>query len=151
MDRSLSAWKKLVPALICGLGASLAFAADPIGYVKTVSGDARVISGSGSVPARPGTPLAAGDQVQTGPGASCGVTLRDNTQMAFGPSTRFTFEEYLFAPAKGDLRLAGRIGAGTLHYVSGSIAQLRPQAVELKTPNGIIGIRGTTLAVLVEP
>lgn len=134
-------------ALALGLPAARA---EPIGYVKTVSGEATVTSGTANTRAQPGTPLQVGDVLRTGPGASLGVTLKDNTVMAFGPSTTFTFEDYLFAPAKGELKLGGKITAGSLHYVSGAIAKLKPEGVALKTPTGTIGVRGTTLAIRVE-
>jgi len=128
----------------------VAHAAEPAGYVKTVGGEATVTSAGKTVAASAGAPLVAGDVIKTGPGGSLGVTLRDNTLMSFGPSTSFTLEDYLFAPAKGDLKLGGKIAAGTLHYVSGSIAHLKPDAVAIKTPTGIIGVRGTRFVVVVE-
>ncbi len=120
------------------------------GYVKTVTGEANIVSGGKTVAAQAGTPVAAGDVIKTGPSGSMGVTLKDNTVMSFGPSTSFTLEDYLFAPAKGDLKLGGKIASGTLHYVSGAIAHLKPDAVAFKTPTGIIGVRGTRFVVVVE-
>jgi hypothetical protein len=70
--------------------------------------------------------------------------------MSFGPSTEFTIEDYLFAPTKGGLKLGGRIVGGTLNYVSGTIAKLKPDAVMLKTPTGTIGVRGTHFVLKVE-
>lgn len=126
-------------------------AAEPIGYVKTASGEATVTTAAGAASrVQPGTALQVGDVLKTGAGANVGVTLKDNTMMSFGPSTTFAFEEYLFAPARGELKLGGRIGSGSMHYVSGVIAKLKPDAVTLRTPTGMIGIRGTTLAIRVE-
>jgi hypothetical protein len=125
------------------LGSSAACFAQPAGYVKNVTGDATVTSGGRVVKAQPGTPLSVGDTITTEPASSMGLTLRDNTLMSFGPSTRFTLDDYLFAPARGDLKLGGKIASGTMHYVSGAIAHLKPEAVEIKTPTGIIGVRGT--------
>lgn len=133
-----------------GLLAAACAAADPVGHVKTVSGEASIVSGSSTVAAQPGAPLALGDTIRTGSTGSMGVTLKDNTMMSFGPSTRFTLEEFLFAPTKGDLALGGSIAAGTLHYVSGAIAKLRPEAVKIKTPSGVIGVRGTRFVVVVK-
>lgn len=122
-----------------------------IGYVKTVKGDAFVDSGGQATKAVQGTPLKVGDVVRTGANGSAGITLKDNTVMSFGPSTRFTLEEYLFAPAKGDLKLGGRLASGSLHYVSGLIAKAKPEAVSVKTPTGTIGVRGTRFVAVVTP
>ena len=40
---------------------------------------------------------------------------------------------------------------GAAAYVSGHIAKLAPDAVRLETPTAIVGVRGTTVAILVEP
>ena len=63
--------------------------------------------------------------------------------MSFGPNTQLTVDEYLYEPGKGELKLSARMGKGTLNYVSGVIAKLQPDAVTVKTPNGMIGVRGT--------
>ncbi|MFC7410180.1 FecR family protein [Hydrogenophaga atypica] len=122
-----------------------------IGFVKTAKGESFVDSGGQAVRAAEGTPLKVGDVVRTGADGAVGLTLKDNTVMSFGPSTRFTLEEYLFAPAKGDLKLGGRLTSGSLHYVSGLIAKARPEAVAVKTPTGTIGVRGTRFVVVVAP
>ena len=122
-----------------------------IGYVKTVKGEAFVDSGGQAIKAVEGTPLKVSDVIRTGANGSVGITLKDNTVMSFGPSTRFTLEEFLFAPAKGDLKLGGRLASGSLHYVSGLIAKAKPEAVNVKTPTGTIGVRGTRFVVVVAP
>lgn len=124
--------------------------ADVVGYVKTASGQATIRGKAQAVPAKPGDPLSVGDLIETGPDGSLGVTLKDNTVMSFGPSTRFALDEYLFAPAKGELKLGATFSRGTLHYVSGGIAKLKPEAVSIKTPTGIIGVRGTRFVAVVE-
>ncbi|MFT3719011.1 FecR domain-containing protein [Pseudorhodoferax sp.] len=125
--------------------------AQPAGYVKTVAGEASIVSASGTQPARPGAALSIGDTVRTGPDGSLGVTLKDNTMLSFGPSTSFTLEDFLFAPAQGQLQLGGSIATGTLQYISGTIAKLRPEAVKIKTPSGIVGVRGTRFVVVAQP
>jgi hypothetical protein len=79
-----------------------------------------------------------------------GVTFKDSTVMSFGPSTELTVDEYLYAPAQSSLRLDVNLLKGTLNYVSGVIAKLRPDAVSVKTPAGIIGVRGTQFVARVE-
>lgn len=121
-----------------------------IGFVKTVNNPAVVVVDGRSIRATAGMPLQAGFIVRTGANGSLGVTLRDNTVMSFGPKTEFVVDEYLYAPGKGDLRLSARMVKGTLHYVSGTIARLRPEAVTIRTPTGVVGVRGTEFLLLVE-
>ncbi|KQP46212.1 FecR domain-containing protein [Pseudorhodoferax sp. Leaf274] len=138
------------------LGACLALttagaSAQVAGYVKTTGGQASIVSAGKAVAAQPGTPVSVGDVVRTGADGSLGITLKDNTMLSFGPSTTFTLEDFLFAPAQGRLQLGGNIGTGSLQYVSGAIARLKPEAVKIKTPTGIIGVRGTRFVAVVQP
>ena len=123
---------------------------EPVGYVKTVTGEATVRTDGQSVKAAPGVPVRAGSELRTEAGATLGVALKDNTLLSFGPNTQFTVENFAYAPAEGRLGLTGGIARGTLGYVSGIIAKLRPEAVQLRTPSGMIGVRGTEFAVKVE-
>ncbi len=122
----------------------------PIGYVKTASGEASLVASGKIIEAIPGTPIELGHVLKTGKQGSLGVTFKDNTLISLGPDTELTVDEYLYAPAKGDLKLGARIAKGTLNYTSGVIAKLKPEAVILNTPTGNIGVRGTHFLVLVE-
>lgn len=150
-------WIKNLMLMVCAALLSLGAhaqnrdTAGAIGYVKTVKGEAFVDSSGQAVPAVVGTPLKVSDVIRTGASGAVGITLKDNTVMSFGPGTRFTLEEYLFAPAKGDLKLGGRLASGSLHYVSGLIAKAKPEAVTVKTPTGTIGVRGTRFVAVVTP
>ncbi|MGI4849279.1 MAG: hypothetical protein ACRYGK_14235, partial [Janthinobacterium lividum] len=102
----------------------------------SVKGEVSVSTAGVKVPAVIGTPIALGSELITGANASMGVTLRDNTVMSFGPNTRMSVDEFQFAPAKGDLKLATRISRGTMNFISGVIAKLKPEAVVIATPTG---------------
>ena len=133
------------------LNTSAALAQDNvIGYVKTVQPDAMMVVGGKSIKALPGMPVQTGYVLKTGPQGSMGVTFRDNTIMSFGPDTELVVDEYLYAPGNGGLKLGASMTRGTLQYISGVIARLKPEAVTLKTPVGIIGVRGTRYVTLVE-
>ena len=128
-----------------------AWAQEAIGFVKTVAGDATVTDGGKAVKAVPGTPIRLNSVLKTGAKGTMGVTFKDNQVMSFGPDTELTVDEYLYAPAKGDLKFAASMSKGTLNVVSGVIAKLKPESVSLKTPTGQIGVRGTNYVVRVEP
>jgi len=140
-----------VLCLILCFSAAPALAQDSIiGYIKTVQPDASLVIGGKSVKALPGMPVQTGYVLKTGAQGSMGVTFRDNTMMSFGPDTEIVVDEYLYAPGKGDLKLGATLTRGTLQYISGVIAKLKPDAVSMKTPVGIIGVRGTRYVALVE-
>lgn len=122
----------------------------PIGFVKNVSGEATITSGSNKQKAEAGTPVHQGSILRTGTKSSMGITFSDETVMSFGPDTELTVDEYLYAPAQGKLKLGSKLTKGSLNYVSGVIAKLQPDAVSVKTPTGTIGVRGTQFVVKIE-
>lgn len=140
-------------AWICALcGASLGAQAEtlPIGYVKTLVGDAVIIGSAGEETARVGSALRQGDRVRTAANGSLGLTLKDNTMMSIGPATEISVDDFAFAPANDELRLGARISRGTLQFVSGIITKLKPEAVTITTPTATIGVRGTRFLVKVD-
>lgn len=139
----------LATLLWCVAGA--AWSADsPIGYVKTLSGEAFVTTQGNKQKASLGSPVFQGSLLQTGAKSAMGVTFKDDTVMSFGPNTDITVDEYLYAPAQGQVKLGSKLLKGTLNYISGSIAKLKPEAVTVATPTGTIGVRGTHFVVTVD-
>lgn len=124
--------------------------AEVVGSVKTVTGEAWVITAQQRVKAQVGTPVNLGSQLKTAKASSMGVTFKDNTLMSFGPDTEMTVDEFLFSPTQGQLKLGTRLDKGSLNYVSGLIAKLKPEAVTVKTPTGTIGVRGTQFLLNVD-
>jgi hypothetical protein len=152
MQHSPFIWRALSGLVLAAapLWALAQSAPEPVGYVKTVTGEAFVITAGQSVKALPGTAVLLGSLLKTAPASTLGVTFKDNTLMSFGPDTEMSVDEYLYAPAEGDLKLSTRLTRGSLNYVSGVIAKLKPTAVTVKTPTGIIGVRGTQFVAKVE-
>ncbi len=152
MQHTPSLWRAFSGLILAGapLWALAQTTPEPVGYVKTVTGEAFVVTAGQSVKAKPGTAVLLGSLLKTAPASTMGVTFKDNTLMSFGPDTEMTVDEYLYAPAEGDLKLTTRLTRGSLNYVSGVIAKLKPTAVTVKTPTGIIGVRGTQFVAKVE-
>lgn len=133
----------------------LSFASEPpaakaIGYVMKVDGDAAVIVAGNAQPAKVGMPVFVNSSIKTGANGSLGVTLEDNTVMSFGPNSQLSFDAFAYEPSEQNLKLSAKITHGTLNYISGVIAKLKPEAVEINTPTGTIGVRGTHFLVKVD-
>lgn len=138
-------------ALFC-LAASSVMAQDSvIGFVKTVDANASVVTAGQAIAAQPGMALHLGQVLKTGKPGSMGILLRDNTSLSIGPNTEIVLDEYLYEPGEGKLKLTLGFVKGSLQYVSGIIAKLKPEAVGIKTPTGMIGVRGTQFLAKVEP
>ena len=130
-------------------GAALA-ADETVGFVKNVAGSVTLIEGSSSAAAAVGAPVTARSAFKTGADGAIGISLRDDTLLSLGPNTEFALRDYAFAPHDGKLSLVGRITRGTLNYVSGVIAKLKPDAVSIETPSSLLGVRGTQFVVKVD-
>jgi len=123
----------------------------PAGHVKTASGSAFIVRQNVTVAARPGEPVFATDALRTGVDGSVGITLKDDTRLSLGPSSEVRLERYLYAPSEGGFEMVLKFVRGASAYVSGRMAKLAPDSIRLETPAAIVGVRGTTVAISVEP
>jgi hypothetical protein len=121
------------------------------GRVKVASGEAFIVRQGANVRAQPGLPVFQADALRTGADGSLGVTLEDDTRVSIGPNSEVHLDKFLYAPADGSLALALKFVRGVAAYVSGRIAKLAPDSIRLETPGAIVGVRGTSLAIRVEP
>jgi hypothetical protein len=123
----------------------------PAGHVKVASGSAFIVRQNTTIPARPGAPVFASDALRTGVDGTVGVTLKDDTRLSLGPSSEVRLERYVYAPGEGGFGMVLKFVRGVTAYVSGRMAKLAPDAIRLETPGAIVGVRGTTVAVSIEP
>ena len=142
----------------CGVGLVLALAVpghgvaqEPVvGSVKVVEGAAFVERGGRAVPARVGQKVYRADGLQTGADGAMGVILRDDSRLSLGPDSEVRIDQFAFVPTEGKLALVIKMLRGVAAYISGKIAKLSPDSVEVETPVAIVGIRGTRFAVKLE-
>lgn len=120
------------------------------GHIKTVSGGAFVVRASGTTAAKAGDPIFATDMLRTAGDGAVGITLRDDTRVSLGPNSEMKVERYVYAPGEGGVGMVLKFMRGVAVYVSGRIAKLAPDSIRLETPSGIVGVRGTTVAIRVE-
>jgi len=123
----------------------------PIGRVKIMTGQVFLELNGQRVSAVLGSFVYLGSRLVTGPGSTLGITFTDETVISIGPDTQLVIDQYVFAPKEGKLSLIASLARGTLNYVSGKIAKLRPDGVNINTPSGTIGVRGTQFVVRVDP
>lgn len=122
----------------------------PIGFIKTLHGVVHIESGdsgASTVRALVGMPVHLGQTVRTAADASIGFVLRDDTTLTLGPNSQLVIDRFLFAPADESLGLTARLYSGTMQFISGTIARLKPESVEIVTPQATIGVRGTRFLV----
>lgn len=118
-----------------------------IGVVKTVKGEAFIEREQRSHPAKIGDTLLEKDEIVTGRDGSMGVIMKDDSVLSIGANSRLQFTDFVFEPAERKLSTINRLKRGTLVYLSGLIAKLKPEAVRFETKTAVCGIRGTYLAI----
>jgi hypothetical protein len=123
----------------------------PAGRIKTVSGSAFIVRDSAAIPAKPGLVVFEADSLRTGADGTIGVTLKDDTRLALGPGSEVRLERFAYAPGTGSLGMVLKFVRGVTAYVSGRLAKLAPDSIRLETPSAIVGVRGTSLAIRVQP
>jgi hypothetical protein len=120
-----------------------------IAQVKTVSGQVSIQRGGASIPVKVGDPLFEKDTIDTGADGTIGVTFTDNTVMSTGPNSEVALEQYRFDSNNFNGSMLADMRKGTLDMVSGDIAKSSPGAMKVKTPEAILGVRGTHFVVQV--
>lgn len=122
----------------------------PVAFIKNVSGNAVVKRDNTLHSLQKGEYLFSEDTIETAKNANVGLSFNDGTRIAIGPNSVFTIDNYLFAPAQKDFRFNVTIPKGSIVFESGKIGKLAPEKVNIKAPQGIIGIRGTKFIVEAE-
>jgi hypothetical protein len=121
-----------------------------VATIKTQSGEAFVERNGERLPAALGDHLFQGDTLVTGKDSSMGVIFRDDTLLSMGPGSKVTIAAFAFDPAQDQLDFLTRVRKGTVQFISGRIAKLRPGAMAVETPLSTIEIRGTRFLIKVD-
>jgi hypothetical protein len=135
--------------LLCAVVALPALAAEA-GRVKVSKGEVQIERDGKRLPAPVGAAIQARDTVKTGPDGSVGITFQDNSLLSAGPNSELVIERFVFDSTthKGEFDTA--LKKGTLAVVSGKIVKQSPEAMRVKTPAAIMGVRGTEFVVKVD-
>ncbi|MCM2343275.1 MAG: FecR domain-containing protein, partial [Alphaproteobacteria bacterium] len=124
----------------------------PVGSVREVSGEATVTRADGSNEKIVlGTEIHQGDIVETTAGGAVNIVFADESSFAISSNARMTIDEYVFDPAAQSGETNVSILRGIFVFTSGLIGRDDPDDVQIDTPVGSIGIRGTTIAGTINP
>ena len=136
-------------ALIVFMFATAALAAE-VGEVKVVKGAAHIERGAERLAVRPGMPVQQSDKVVTGADGTVGITFSDSSLLSIGPDSRFAIDRYAFDSTTHAGRFDSTLSKGTLAVVSGKMVKQSPEAMKVRTPSSIMGVRGTEFVVKID-
>jgi hypothetical protein len=135
-----------VASLIIGLLMAGTSWAD-IGSVTEATGTAIIKRGKDTIQVAKGTEIKTNDKVETKNG-KVKIVFKDDTNVTVTESSSLVIDDFVYDPKSGAGKLGLKAAAGTVRYVSGSIAK-DPKNVKISTPTAAIAVRGTDFVMAV--
>lgn len=120
-----------------------------IGSVVEVTGTAIIKRGGQTVTVAKNTSIELNDRVETKNGV-VNIKFKDDTTVKITESSALVIDDFVYDPKSGAGKLGMKAAAGTVRYVSGSIAHNNPNSVNIKTPTAAIAVRGTDFVMSVD-
>lgn len=120
------------------------------GRIKTAKGEVQIERGGKVITAVPGALIEVADTVRTGKDGTVGIAFLDNSLLSAGPNSELVVEKFLFDSRTDEGAFDTRLKKGTLGVVSGRIVKQTPEAMRVKTPSAVMGVRGTEFIVKVD-
>jgi hypothetical protein len=139
----------MMGALVLLTGFAQAALAGEVGQIKTAKGGVMIVRGGQEIAATAGTPLQQADRVVTKADGAAGITFRDNSLLSLGPDSMLDISHFSFEAKDQPDGLEATLHRGTLSAVSGKIVARTPEAMRIKTPTTVLGVRGTEFFVKV--
>ena len=118
-----------------------------IGSVTESSGTAIIKRGKDTIQIAKGTLIETNDKIETKNG-KVKIVFKDDTNVTVTESSSLIIDDFVYDPKSGAGKLGLKAAAGTVRYVSGSIAK-DPKNVKINTPTAAIAVRGTDFVMAV--
>ena len=118
-----------------------------IGSVTESSGTAIIKRGKDTIQIAKGTVIEVNDKIETKNG-KVKIVFKDDTNVTVTESSSLVIDDFVYDPKSGAGKLGLKAAAGTVRYVSGSIAK-DPKNVKINTPTAAIAVRGTDFVMAV--
>ena len=120
-----------------------------IGRVKIMQGPVAIQRNGQKLTPAAGFLLESGDVIVTGKGGRVGIAFADNSRFAVGPDSRVSLDRFDFDRTRQNGSFVTSVQRGTLSVVSGQIAKSKTDAMKVRTPTSLLGVRGTRFVVSV--
>jgi hypothetical protein len=134
-------------ALALAFAPLAAWADEPIGQVKTETGAVTLERQGKTQPIAIGDHVFQSDIIVTAASATVGITFADNSTMSLGPDSRLALDQFRFDTTTQDGVFDSSLQKGTLAVRSGQIVRQTPEAMHIRTPAALLGVRGTEFVV----
>jgi hypothetical protein len=118
----------------------------PVGQITAASQPIHVTHTDGSTEdLGVGGQIYANDVIRTQPDGEVEITFVDNTKFSLGGNAEMQIDKLIYDPSGSDNSLALSVVQGAFVFVTGTIAGAPGEGMEVTTPAGSIGVRGTSV------
>lgn len=145
------------PAILAGLLLASLGAAGPIPALaqSAGAGTATVVvdnvvreSSDGAQPLAASGWLQPADTIRTGSGSAAMLAMEDGTELAVGPETALTLEDFVNEAAGSAGKFVLDMAAGAMRFATGGMSK---SAYTIRTPSAVAAVRGTIFTLYVTP
>lgn len=112
-----------------------------IGVLKVVRGGVELEREGQTQPATVGMAVRVSDQLRTGGDGFVGITFDDNALLSLGAGGALRIDRYDYDSTTHDGAFETTLDRGRLAVVAGKIARRTPDAMRLRTPQSLLGVR----------
>jgi hypothetical protein len=146
MPGSVSRLFKVSLGVLALAASAVAFGAE-IGQLKSAKGDVWIERSGARLPGTVGTRVHTLDVVKTGADGAVGMVMVDNSLLSIGPNSALSLDRLDYDATTQRGQFDSSLSKGSLSVVSGRIAKQSPDAMSVRTPSAILGVRGTEFVV----
>lgn len=122
-----------------------------VGKITEVVGEAFIVRGGEKIVAKVGAEVHQGDVIQTGDKGAVNILFADNTTFAISQNARLSVDQFSYDADSHEGSSFFSMLQGMFVYTSGLIGKEDPASVNINTPVGSIGIRGTVVTGNIMP
>ncbi len=120
------------------------FSAEFIGVVGVAVGE---INNQNNEKLFSGSKIFYGDTIVVKSKSNAQILFLDETVMTVGENTELTIDDFVYDPQTNNGNFITNIKSGVVKTISGKISETNPENLEIKIPNGSLGVRGTEFLV----
>lgn len=127
---------------------NFAYAKEVVGIVGAVVG---TIKNQNNEVLKAGDKIYFGDTITSEDKSKTQLMMADETIISVGSKTEMIIDEFTYDPSTQNGKFLATIQQGSVKLLTGKISDKDPKKLEVKTPAGTLGTRGTEFQAIVDP
>lgn len=138
----------LLSMVLLAMQSTASIAETRIGVAASIKPNAEGVVGANSQTLSPGSELYASETVRTGNLGQADLVFLDKTNLTVGPTSEVLLDKFVYDPTGSSGRVVMQATRGVFRFVTGTQDH---RAYQVNTPYGSLGVRGTTVEIVVQP